>query len=221
MQQKSDEKLVNENIRLVSSLCTRFTGRGIEYDDLFSAGCVGLVKAAKGFDENRGIRFSTYAVPVILGEIRRLFRDGGDVKVSRSIKELYLKAVRVKENLENELSREVTLKEIADRMNVPYEDISEAFCACRVTVSLTVSDDEGERELDVADNTDETITEKINIKMAIDKLDQKEQNLIRFRYFAALTQSETAEKLSMSQVQVSRAEKRALQKLKKILDPGA
>ena len=221
MQLKNNEELVSSNLRLVSSLCSRFIGRGIEYDDLFSAGCVGLVKAAKGFDDTRGVMFSTYAVPVILGEIKRLFRDGGDVKISRSIKELYIKAVKIKDKLENELSREVTVKEIADEMKLTAEEITEAFCACRATVSLTVSDDDGEKELDVADNIDEKLTEKINIKMAIDKLDEREQKIIKFRYFGALTQSETAKKLSMSQVQVSRAEKKALKKLKNILEPGA
>ena len=221
MQLKNNEELVSSNLRLVSSICSRFIGRGIEYDDLFSAGCVGLVKAAKGFDDTRGVMFSTYAVPVILGEIKRLFRDGGDVKISRSIKELYIKAVKIKDKLENELSREVTVKEIADEMKLTIEEITEAFCACRATVSLTVSDDDGEKELDVADNIDEKLTEKINIKMAIDKLDEREQKIIKFRYFGALTQSETAKKLSMSQVQVSRAEKKALKKLKNILEPGA
>lgn len=221
MQLKNNEELVSSNLRLVSSLSSRFIGRGIEYDDLFSAGCVGLVKAAKGFDGTRGVMFSTYAVPVILGEIKRLFRDGGDVKISRSIKELYIKAVKIKDKLENELSREVTVKEIADEMKLTTEEITEAFCACRATVSLTVSDDDGEKELDVADNIDEKLTEKINIKMAIDKLDEREQKIIKFRYFGALTQSETAKKLSMSQVQVSRAEKKALKKLKNILEPGA
>ena len=221
MQLKNNEELVSSNLRLVSSLSSRFIGRGIEYDDLFSAGCVGLVKAAKGFDDTRGVMFSTYAVPVILGEIKRLFRDGGDVKISRSIKELYIKAVKIKDKLENELSREVTVKEIADEMKLTAEEITEAFCACRATVSLTVSDDDGEKELDVADNIDEKLTEKINIKMAIDKLDEREQKIIKFRYFGALTQSETAKKLSMSQVQVSRAEKKALKKLKNILEPGA
>ncbi|MCQ2454933.1 MAG: sigma-70 family RNA polymerase sigma factor [Clostridia bacterium] len=222
MQTKNRDNLVKDNLRLVSSLCSRFTGRGIDYEDLFSSGCLGLVKAAKGFDESRGLMFSTYAVPVILGEIKRLFRDGGEVKVSRSIKELYLKATRVKEKLEKELLREVTVKEIAEEMSLPLEALTEAFCACRSTVSLTVTDEDGEREFDIADKTgEEELTERITLNMAISKLDDKEQKIIKFRYFGALTQSETAKKLSMSQVQVSRAEKVALVKLKRMLEPGA
>ncbi len=220
MQIKTDKEnqLASENMRLVSSLCMRFVGKGIDYDDLFGAGCLGLCKAAKGFDESRGLMFSTYAVPVILGEIKRLFRDGGEVKVSRSIRELYLKANAVKAKLENTLSREVTVSEIAEEMNECIEDITEAFCACKIPVSLTAESEDGEAQSDIKDSfSDESLTEKINIKTAIERLDEKEQKLIKLRYYAALTQNETAKRLSMSQVQVSRAEKTALAKLRRIL----
>ncbi len=222
METKNRNALASENMRLVSSLCKRFTGKGIEYDDLFGAGCVGLCKAAKGFDETRGIMFSTYAVPVILGEIKRLFRDGGEVKVSRSVKELYLKASAVKEKLEAELSRDATLNEIALEMGESLENITEAFCACRAPVSLTAETDDGEIQTDIADSfSEEKLAEKITVKSAVEKLGEKEKNLIKFRYFEALTQTETAKRLSMSQVQVSRAEKNALKKLKQILEKGA
>ena len=123
------EQIVSENLRLVNHLCKRFTGRGIEYDDLYQAGCVGLVKAADAFDENLGFRFSTYAVPVILGEIRRLFRDGGSVKVSRSLKELYLKITKEKQKLEYKLNREPTVSEIACALRVSAEEVTEAISA--------------------------------------------------------------------------------------------
>ena len=212
------ELLVTENLRLVTSLCGRFSGRGIDFDDLYGAGCIGLVKAAKGFDETRGLKFSTYAVPVILGEIKRLFRDGGEVKVSRSIKELYLKAIRVKSRLESVLDREPTVSEIANELDVPAENVSEAFCACKSTVSLTKSDDEGESQLDIEDKNDQDlISDRITIELALSKLDPKEKQLIKLRYFGALTQTEIAKRMSMSQVQVSRTEKKALLRLREII----
>lgn len=222
MELKDRELLVTENLRLVSSLCKRFLGRGIDFDDLYGAGCIGLVKASKGFDEKRGLMFSTYAVPVVLGEIKRLFRDGGEIKVSRSIKELYLKAQKEKQILENELNREVTVSEIALKLNESVEDVTEAFCACRSTVSLTFKDDEGEKEFDLPENDNqEQLADRITLDLAIKKLDFDEQQLIKYRYFGAMTQSETAQKLSMSQVQVSRTEKKALKKLRDIIGIGA
>lgn len=212
------ELLVTENLRLVTSLCGRFSGRGIDFDDLYGAGCIGLVKAAKGFDEKRGLQFSTYAVPVILGEIRRLFRDGGEVKVSRSIRELYLKASRIKRKLETALGREPTVNEIAGELDVSPQSVVEAFCACKSTVSLTVEEDGKETELQLADKDNEdAISDKITIDLALMKLSPKEKELIDLRYFRALTQTETAKKLSMSQVQVSRTEKRVLMRLREII----
>lgn len=222
MELKDRELLVTENLRLVSSLCSRFLGRGIDFDDLYGAGCIGLVKASKGFDEKRGLMFSTYAVPVVLGEIKRLFRDGGEVKVSRSIKELYLRAVKEKQNLQNELGREATVSEIAQKLNESVEDVTEAFCACRATVSLTQSDEDGEKEFDIPENDNaERLADRITLDIAIKKLNSDEQKLIKYRYFGALTQAETAQKLSMSQVQVSRTEKKALKKLREIIGIGA
>ncbi len=226
MPQKCEDKtetLVKSNLRLVHSLCKRFTGRGIEYDDLFSAGCTGLVKAAGNFDNNRGIMFSTYAVPVILGEIRCLFRDGGSIKVSRTVKELYLKATRKKAEMETALSREIGIKELAESLNVSSEELSEAFCACRAVVSLTsAEDDESEKQTDVAVLMDEEkLADRITVQMALKKLDNSEQTLIKYRYFDNLTQSETAKKLGISQVAVSRSEKKILKKLLIIIENGA
>lgn len=213
------EAFIEENLRLVHSLCHRFKGRGIEYDDLFQAGCVGLVKAADAFEEERGLCFSTYAVPVILGEVRRLFRDGGPVKVSRSLKELSLKINRVKEALQVELGREPTVSELAVRLQVSPEDITEALCANQPTASLTIEDDDGISEVDIPIvSTEDEISDRLVIDMALEKLDELEQKIIRYRYFGSLTQSKTAQLLSLSQVQVSRMEKKILKKLRSVIN---
>lgn len=213
------EAFIEENLRLVHSLCHRFKGRGIEYDDLFQAGCVGLVKAADAFEEERGLCFSTYAVPVILGEVRRLFRDGGPVKVSRSLKELSLKINRVKEVLQAELGREPTVSELAVRLQVSPEDITEALCANQPTASLTIEDEDGVSEVDIPIvSTEDEISDRLVIDMALEKLDDIEQKLIRYRYFGSLTQSKTAQLLSLSQVQVSRMEKKILKKLRSVIN---
>ena len=209
------DSFIESNLQLVHSLCRRFSGRGIEYDDLYQAGCVGLVKAADGFDKSRGLCFSTYAVPVILGEIRRLFRDGGAVKVSRSLKELSLKIARVKSELELKLLREPTISELAAEIGVTVEDIAEAQSASQPTVSLTYEGDDGVKETDIAVcGPEDLLTDKLVLQNAFKFLELDEQRIIRYRYFEYLTQSETAEKMGMSQVQVSRAEKKILLKLR-------
>lgn len=216
------EPIAEDNLRLVSALCKRFTGRGIEYDDLYGAGCLGLVKAINNFDGSRGLMFSTYAVPVILGEIKRLFRDGGEIKISRSMKELYLRASKEKEKLEKEFLREVSINEIAERLGETKESVAEAFCACRPILSLTVGDEKGETVIDVPEESkEEDISNRILLESAIKKLSVQEQKLIKYRFFEELTQSETASKLNISQVQVSRNEKNVLIKLKKIIEIGA
>lgn len=209
------DSFIESNLPLVHSLCKRFVGRGIEYDDLYQAGCVGLIKAADGFDETRGLCFSTYAVPVILGEIRRLFRDGGSVKVSRSLKELSLKLTRVKAQLELKLSREPTVSELAAELGVTPEEVTEAQSAAMPTVSLTYESDDGVCEVDVAvAGPEDLLTNKLLLQRAFKHLDDTEQQIIRCRYFEYLTQNETAARLGMSQVQVSRAEKKILLKLR-------
>ncbi len=220
---KDRDSLIVDNTRLVSSLCSRFSGKGVEFDDLYQAGCVGLVKAADAFDESRGFQFSTYAVPVILGEIKRLFRDDGPVKVSRSIKELYIKILNCKNKLSGVLDREPTVSEIANALNIEPESVSEALCACQSTLSLTRNDDESENEqidLPVSDNS-ENLNDKLMIDGAFKKLDEQECKIIRLRYYNYMTQNETAKKMDMSQVQVSRAEKKILKKLRGILETGA
>ena len=215
---KSRDNFIESNLPLVHSLCKRFVGRGIEYDDLYQAGCIGLIKAVDGFDDSRGLCFSTYAVPVILGEIRRMFRDGGAIKVSRSLKELSLKVARVKSKLENQLSREVTISELAAELGVTPEEITEAQSAAMPTVSLTVENDEGISELDVSiAGPEDSLTDKLLLERAFTSLDTTEQQIIKCRYFQFLTQNETAARLGMSQVQISRAEKKILLKLRNVI----
>ncbi|MBQ8648600.1 MAG: sigma-70 family RNA polymerase sigma factor [Clostridia bacterium] len=214
----SRQKFIEENLGLVHSLCKRFIGRGIEYDDLYQAGCMGLVKAVDAFDKERGFCFSTYAVPVVLGEIRRLFRDGGAVKVSRSVKELSLKITREKSVLEQKLCREPTVTEIAKAVGATPEDVTEAVCASQPVMSLTYEDEDGVNEADIPTvSTEDEISDRLVIDSALETLDDIEQKIIKYRYFGSLTQSKTAELLSMTQVQVSRMEKKILKKLRGLL----
>lgn len=215
---KSREEFIENNLGLVHSICKRFVGRGIEYDDLYQAGCIGLIKATDAFDETKGFLFSTYAVPVIMGEVRRLFRDGGAIKVSRSIKELYLKITKEKQTLEQKLNREPTINELAERLNVPCEEITEALCASQATVSLTFEGDNGITETDLPTiSCEDEISNRLVLDEAFEKLDETERKILSYRYYNGLTQSRTAQLLNMSQVQVSRAEKRTLLKLRNFL----
>jgi RNA polymerase sporulation-specific sigma factor len=212
------DEFIESNLGLVHSICKRFCGRGIEYDDLYQAGCMGLVKAADAFDDSRGLMFSTYAVPVIMGEVRRLFRDGGAVKVSRSVKELGLKINRERQLLEQTLCREPTINEIASRLEVTPEEVSEAVCATQNTVSLTYEGDDGIKETDLPTvSTEDELSNKLLLQEAFNKLDSKEKMIMNCRYYRYMTQSNTAKILNMTQVQVSRAEKKILLKLKDFL----
>lgn len=209
---------IEKNLGLVHSICKRFVGRGIEYDDLYQAGCIGLIKATDGFEQERGLMFSTYAVPVIMGEVRRMFRDGGAVKVSRSVKELSLKVAREKSLLEQRIGREPTVSEIAEALGVSSEDVAEAVCACQSTVSLTVDGEDGITEKDLPSKTlEEEITDRLVLDEAFKILTELEKEIMVNRYYKSLTQSKTAQKLNMTQVQVSRAEKKILLKLKEVL----
>ncbi len=203
---------------LVHSCCGKFKGKGIEYDDLVGAGSVGLIKAIKGFDEQRGLMFSTYAVPVILGEIRRMFRDGGSVKVGRTLKELSLKAVRENERLSKTLGREPTVKEIADSLGVDIESVAEALCAAQPTLSLTVDNEDGSLEFDIAvDGGHEKLIDRISLAEVLKLLPDSDRQLIILRYYHSKTQSETALTLGMSQVQVSRRERVLLSQMRQML----
>ncbi len=208
------EIFVKKNLALVHSLANRFRGRGIEYDDLFGAGCVGLVKAIDGFDEDRGFMFSTYAVPVILGEIKRLFRDGGAIKVSRSLKEISMKVIKEKDNYISIHGFEPSLSELAKILDITVEIVVEALNVSQPPMSLTC-DDDGNSEFDIpTNNHEEFVCNKISLENIITNLEQIERNLIILRYFKNKTQSQTADILNMTQVQVSRKEKKILQKLK-------
>ncbi len=210
--------MVKKNRGLVPSCAHRFRGRGIEYDDLFQAGCMGLVKATAAFDEARGVMFSTYAVPVILGEIRRLFRDGGAVKVSRSVKELGIKAARVKEQLGVVLGRDPALSEVAEAMERTPGEIAEALAATTPPVSLTGSEEEGGGQIDLpVDSPEERLSDILALKQAMARMEEQDRRLIILRYYGNRTQTETARELGMTQVQVSRREKKLMQYFRKEL----
>ena len=210
--------MVEQNLGLVHSCAHRFRGRGIEYDDLFQAGCMGLVKATAAFDESRGVMFSTYAVPVILGEIRRLFRDGGTVKVSRSIKELGVKAAKVREQLSTALGRDAAISEVAGAMDRTPGEIAEALAATTPPVSLTGSEEEGGGQMDLpVDSPEELLSDILALKQAMDRMEDRDRRLIILRYYRNQTQTETARELGMTQVQVSRREKKLMQYFRKEL----
>lgn len=206
-----NKPLPEENLGLVHLCANRFRGRGIEYDDLYSAGCIGLLKAAEAFDSERGVKFSTYAVPVILGEIKRLFRDGGTVKVSRSLKELSMKAVRARDEMSKELGREPTLSELGKKLATDECAIAEALSVSLPPVSLTDSSEEGGGQIDVAvPSPDIEIGDTVALRQVLEIMEPKDRELIFLRYYKNFTQSATAEKLGMTQVQVSRREKKLL-----------
>lgn len=209
---------IAKNLGLVHACCSKFRGRGIEYEDMFQAGCIGLIKAVNGFDESRGLMFSTYAVPVILGEIKRMFRDGGSVKVGRTLKELSLKAVRENERLSKSLGREPTVGEIAEVLGVSPESVTEALCAAQPTLSLTMENEDGTSEYDIAvDGDSEKLLEHISLSEIMETLPEPDKKLIYLRYYKSKTQSETAKQLGMTQVQVSRRERVILSKMRQLL----
>ncbi len=202
---------VSANLGLVHSLAHRMKGRGIEYEELYSAGCLGLVKAVEGFDESRGLKFSTYAVPVILGEMKRLFRDGGSVKVSRSLKEFSLKVTREKERLAKSLDREPTVQELSAAMGESPQRIAEAVSVSLPALSLTQSDEDGGGQLDLAEEApEEKLADRLALRELLARLDVRDRELITLRYFRSMTQTQTARVLGMTQVQVSRREKQIL-----------
>lgn len=214
---RSRENLINENYGLVHACANKFRGRGVEYDDLFQAGCVGLIKAADNFDAERGFAFSTYAVPVILGEIRRIFRDGGSVKIGRTLKEKSRNAMKIREQMAVELGREPTVSELAERLGTDVSSAAELITVSMPTISLTATDDEkGSGQLDIPTPAPEgEITEKMALRTVVASLEEKDRRLIELRYYKGLTQVKTAAELGMSQVQVSRREKAILLQMRK------
>ena len=212
------DEIITSNLGLVHACCKRFAGRGIEYDDLFQAGSLGLIKAVDGFDESKGLKLSTYAVPVILGEIKRLFRDGGSVKVSRTLKELALKVTRLSAELSKKLDREPSVSELADKLGITPEEVSEALCSAQPTVSLTYDCDGEESQLDLpVESHENSISDKIGLEQIIRTLPEKDRELINLRFYKSCTQQQTAQNLGMTQVQVSRREKAILCSIRKKL----
>lgn len=205
-------EFIQRNLGLVHSCAGRFTGRGIEYEELYSAGCLGLVKACDGFDPQRGVCFSTYAVPVILGEIKKLFRDGGTVKVSRSVKELGLKVTAERERILKRTGNEPSVAQLAEALGVTPEQVAVSIQAAMPVVSLTPADSEdGNREWDIpVDSPEEALAERIGLDEVMSRLAPQDRLLIRLCFFSGKTQSETATVLHTTQVQISRRERKIL-----------
>ena len=213
------EEFIQRNLGLARTCAGRFTGRGIDYEDLYAAGCLGLVKACDGFDPARGVCFSTYAVPVILGEIKKLFRDGGAVKVSRSIKELGLKINAERERRLKQSGVEPSVNQLAQTLGSTPEQVAMAIQAAMPVVSLTPAENEdGNREWDVpVESPEEKLSERISLREVIDRLPPQDRLLIRLRFFCGKTQSETARVLHTTQVQISRRERKILQWMRREL----
>lgn len=211
--QDARERLVIENSGLVWSIAKRYFGRGVDPDDLFQLGCLGFLKAIDGFDLEYGTQFSTYAVPKISGEIRRFLRDDGAVKVSRSIKERAAVIKIARQRLTGQLGREPTLTELANELDLTVQDIAAAEMATACTESIQKeSGDDGFTLEDVLTDgsQEESLIEQISLREAVAKLPEREKTVIDLRYYHGLTQDKTAKILGVSQVQVSRIEKKAL-----------
>lgn len=215
------DTIVEQNMGLVYSVVKRFMNRSHETEDLIQIGAIGLIKAVKKFDDTFGVQFSTYAVPMIAGEIKRFLRDDGAVKVSRSIKETAIKGRRAEEALRKRLGRNPGIKEIADECCIPQEELMQAFEAAVVPESLQsgIGDKDDERsvrliEMLTSEDTEEKIVDKVFVKEVLAMLPERERKIIIMRYFRGKTQSEIAEMIGISQVQVSRIEKKALSKLR-------
>ena len=218
------QKLIYGNLRLVLSVIQRFTGRNENMDDLFQVGCIGLVKAVDNFDVEMNVKFSTYAVPMIIGEIRRYLRDNTALRISRSIRDLAYRALQIKEQILWERQSEPSSQEIAQRLECSKEDVDRAMEAIVDPVSIyePVYNDGGEAlyvidRLADTSRADEGWLENIALSDALGRLSQREQNIIKMRYFENLTQTEIAERIGISQAQISRVEKAALKKMKKYM----
>ena len=218
------EQLIQGNLRLVLSVIQRFSNRGEYVDDLFQVGCIGLIKAIDNFDLSQNVRFSTYAVPMIIGEIRRYLRDNNAVRVSRSLRDIAYKALQVREKLVSIHGSEPTIAQIAEELQIPREEVVFALDAIQEPVSLfePIYNDGGDPILvmdQISDdrNTDESWLEEIAIKEAMKKLNNREKHIISLRFFQGKTQMEVADEIGISQAQVSRLEKAALKQLRKYI----
>ena len=218
------DKVYEENIGLIYSVVKRFAGRGVEVEDLFQIGSIGLLKAVDKFDTSFEVKFSTYAVPMIIGEIRRYLRDTGIIKVSRSLKESQYRVFKIREDLEKKLGREPSVTELAEAAEISLEELNMVLEAGAEVESLhkTIYQGEG-TELSLLDkipekeNRQEKLLDKVLLEELLGRLETEERKLIYMRYFQDMTQTEIARQLHISQVQVSRMEKRILKKLKKLL----
>ena len=218
--EKAAEYLITENAALVWSVVRRFSGRGVEIEDLYQLGCLGFLKAVQGFDIGFGTQFSTYAVPKIAGEIRRFLRDDGAVKVSRSVKEQASAIKIMRSELIGTLGREPTLLELSEKTGITPEEIAYAENATASTESIhrEVGEDGFSLEDILSDTeSEEHLVERISLHQAIGQLPERENMVIRLRFFHGLTQERTSKVLSVSQVQVSRIEKKALQHLRELM----
>lgn len=213
----TEKELVDQNMGLVRSIAVRFLYSGTDYEDLCQIGCLGLVKAIRNFDFSKGVMFSTYAVPVIIGEIRKFLRDDGPVKVSRSIREQYIKIQRAEQALSKQLERSPTINEIARHTGLQPEEVISAMDAGGRPLSLdepvAESDDRSLADM-VADEDSISDIERLALKDGISRLDPLDRKIISLRYFCSKTQVQTAQILNMTQVQVSRREKKILQSLR-------
>lgn len=217
----ASEALVKENAGLIWSVTRRFLGRGTEADDLYQLGCLGFLKAVEGFDLAYGTQFSTYAVPKIAGEIRRFLRDDGAVKVSRTIKEQAATIKTARNKLNHTLYREPTINEIAQATGLTPEEIATAETATAATESIQRENGEDGFSLEdiLSDTqTEDSLVEKISLRQAISKLPERERNVLQLRYFHGLTQERVARVMEVSQVQISRIEKKALAILRQLMD---
>jgi RNA polymerase sporulation-specific sigma factor len=219
------ERLVNCNLKLVYSLTQRFNNRGYDLEDLFQIGTIGLIKAIDKFDLNYDVKFSTYAVPMILGEIRRFLRDDSTIKISRSLKEIAFKVYKTKEDLTKQFGQEPSITEISEKLNIPTEDIIAAIEAIQTPSSIheTLYQDEGEPillidQLSNSKATEELWFDKLVIKDVLKHLPQKHRQIILLRFFYDKTQMEVAKIIGISQVQVSRIERQALKNIRGILE---
>ena len=208
------DEFIEGNLPLVHKLANRFRGRGVEYEELYAAGCVGLVKAVDRFEPERGLCFSTYAVPVILGEIRRLFRDGGSVKISRSLKELSVKAARLRDQLS--ANGEPRISDIAQALGVTPEEAAEALCAGIPPVSLDHGED-GEPLPVPSASGEDALIDRLALRQCLSELSVEDREILMLRYFRRKTQCETAQILGMTQVMVSRRERKLLKELREQL----
>ena len=209
---------IEQNLGLVHACAGRFRNRGIEYDDLYSAGCMGLIKATDGFDPERGVCFSTYAVPVILGEIKKLFRDGGTIKVSRTLKELNLRVQAAREQHRKLYGTEPTLSQLSQELGESVENITLALQAAQPALSLTPEGEDNDRQMDIpVESPEEELADRIGLEEVMNSLPEEDRLLIRLRFYANRTQSETAKVLHTTQVQISRRERKILKRMRERL----